>query len=310
MDVRRGPLVFACDGGYAMPLATALRSLVDADPSGTPHDVHILCQAFPDALRDRVVRSLPPGSAKVTWIEPDLSRFDRFYTSEYPSKMVYARLLIPEIFPESVSRALYLDADILVLGSLSALWATQFGDHVIAAVLDGLDEQIKSAAPGATRLPRVRRYFNSGVLLLDLERMRAERVLERALAYLETAPGSPFPDQDALNVACDGAWYELPERWNHHVTKWNGAKLVETDLLPMRSEDKPSIAHFATSLKPWIPSSLSRNAAFYDHARAKTRFSRSLAEHLRDHAASSLFRVKRGVRGLAAAMSQATKQPS
>ena len=110
------PIVLACDEKYAMPLATALRSIVDANCRNWPLEFHVLSEGFSAATREKVLLSLPERSASVRWVSVDLSPFKAFETISYISKMTYARFLISYILPTTVSRVLYLDVDILVMG--------------------------------------------------------------------------------------------------------------------------------------------------------------------------------------------------
>ena len=62
--------------------------------------------------------------------------------------MTFARFLIPNMFPESVSRVLYLDSDILVIDDLRALWQTDLEGAVLGAVEDHIDRLLKTGEPG------------------------------------------------------------------------------------------------------------------------------------------------------------------
>jgi lipopolysaccharide biosynthesis glycosyltransferase len=281
------PLILICDESYAMPLATALRSIVEANRSNEPLDVYVLSDHFSANLRQEVIDSLPQGSASIHWMAVDLSLFEKFETLPHISKITYARLLIPHMFPESVSRVLYLDADILVLDDLGPLWDTDLKGAVVGAVLDPtMDARIKGRATGNDDVPEVQDYFNAGVLLIDLDRWREERISEKALEYLNHHPRSFFADQDALNLACDGRWTALDLRWNffHH---WY------TSIRDMTPAERPMIAHFVTSRKPWIPASLSVNAGLYDAVRSRTRFARTGVDKAQDLARSVWPRFKR-----------------
>lgn len=270
------PVVLACDAAYAMPLATALRSIVEANRSGASLEFHVLSEGFTGRIQQKVVDSLPQGSAEVRWVPVDMGPFREFSTIVYISKMTYARFLLPQIFPPAVNRILYLDADLLVLDDLGRLWSMDLEGAILGAVPDhGLDRKIKQRDPRVRNVPRVRDYFNAGVLLIDLERWRSEQVSEKALEYLAGHPQSPFSDQDALNVACDGRWKKLEQRWNFQDH-------ARTSLAHLRPEHRPGIVHFVTDVKPWNASSLSVNADFYDAIRARTRFSRTIPDRMGD----------------------------
>jgi lipopolysaccharide biosynthesis glycosyltransferase len=258
-----------------MPLATTLRSIVEANRSSQPLEVYVLWHGLSETARGKICDSLPRGSASIRWLAVDLTPFRNLSTSPYISKMTYARLLIPNMLTDSVSKVLYLDTDVLVCDDLGPLWETDLEGAVVGAILDGLDQQIKGGKPGVESVPRVRDYFNAGVLLIDLDRWRTEGISEKALEYLGKHPRSPFSDQDALNVACDGHWKQLDPRWNfqcHH----------KTELSATGPEQRPGIVHFVTSLKPWDASALSMNATFYDGFRCRTCFARTTQERIRD----------------------------
>lgn len=251
-----------------MPLATTLRSIVDSDRSGEPFEFHVLVDGVSRRIRQRILDSLPHGTASIRWIEVNLELFREFSTIGYISKVTYARFLIPRIFPETVSKVLYLDSDILVLDDLQALWTTDLKGSVLGAVLDGLDTQLKNQTVRLP-VPPVQNYFNAGILLIDLQQWRKAKISETAFDYLKRFPESPYSDQDALNVACDGRWMELSSRWNYLAYN------TELDVSELAGEYKPSIVHFTTWNKPWRPGVPNANTALYDSFRSRTQFARN-----------------------------------
>jgi lipopolysaccharide biosynthesis glycosyltransferase len=288
-DQARQTIVFACDMNYAMQLATTLRSLADAVPKVTGMDIHVLTDGFPAELRTRVSHSLPAEAAPIKWVDVDLEPFQNFPTLSHISKMTYARLLIPHVLPTTVSRILYLDADLLVLDDLDPLWTIDLEGRPVAAVLDVLDPLMKRGDPRLRTAPPVRDYFNSGVLLIDLTRWREERLSERAIEYLDRCPQSPFKDQDALNVACDGLWKKLDPSWNFQDH-------FHTNIADIDDGERPAIVHFVTSNKPWKPDSVSVNASLYDSFRNRTQFAKSYRERSTDAARRAFARCKRWLR--------------
>jgi len=274
----RCPLVFACDGGYSMPLATTLRSVVEANRSGWPLEIFILSHGFSESMKKKVLDSQPEGSCSIRWIPVDLTQFTGFSTLQHISSATYARLLIPSILPDDISRVLYLDADLLVLGDLTPILELDLESAVLGAVVDErLDTYIKmgNTRLGGLPLPRVRGYFNAGVLLIDLEGWRAKQVPESALEYLQKYPDTLYSDQDALNAACDGLWKPLDPRWNYYQID------LKKPLSDMSVDQRPGIIHFQGGLKPWDPRSLNLNAGFYDGFRNRTLFARTPAEKLK-----------------------------
>ncbi|MDB5537636.1 MAG: glycosyl transferase family 8 [Devosia sp.] len=268
-----GPIFFCCDEGYAAPLATALRSLAEANMSNWPLDIRVLVDASGDWTR-KVQASLPEGAAIIRWHRIELEAFRKFPTNRHISASTFGRLFIEQFVTAEDKRALYLDADILVLGSLEDLWRADLGDNTLGAVRDNFDNDLKfgkTPLPETKAAPRVTDYFNAGVLLIDLARWRERRVVEKAFAYLQNNPNTPFADQDALNVACDGEWNELGKHWN-------SVDFVEKINLARTPDDlRPGIVHFAARVKPWNFAYWNQNAGFYDKVRDRTLFRRTFA---------------------------------
>jgi len=277
-------MVLASDEAFAMPLATTLRSVVEANPKFWPLEFYILEDGFREETKKKVLNSLPEGSARLHWTPVEMSLFAGFsggYELDL-TKITYARLLIPRIVPASVSKLLYLDADLLVLKDLRSLWETDLGGAVIGAVSDfylhsshlaeGRDPRLeRNSHPLYKGLPDVKDYFNSGVLLIDLDKWRKEGISEKALDYLNRFPHSPHMDQDALNFACDGRWKKLDPQWNAQDHRQRPIGRTGT-----------GIVHFVTRWKPWLADTRNLNAELYDSFRIRTRFARTPLEKLRD----------------------------
>jgi lipopolysaccharide biosynthesis glycosyltransferase len=253
---------------YAIPLATAIRSLVEAHHGGEPLEIYVLSDGFSAETRLKVSRSISEYDASIQWVSIDLTAFEHFSGLPYTSKMTYARIQIPYLLPSRIARVLYLDADLLVLDDVEKIWETDVEGCVLAAVVDQLDSQIKANQPGLERLPRVRDYFNAGVLFLDLSRWKEERISERAMEYLNENPSSFFADQDALNAVCDGLWKKLDPRWNFQACRVN-------NIADMSEAARPGIVHFVMGAKPWNAGVKNINAGFYDSFRSRTCFARN-----------------------------------
>lgn len=269
------PVVLACDAAYGMQLATTLRSILEANPRAWPLEFHVLSHGLLDGTRTKVLNSLPSGSASTHWIPVDPDLYKEFETAPHVSKMTYVRFLIPRLFPSTVSRVLYLDTDLLVLDDLRPLWETDLEGAVVGAVIDRWDLQIKRREAGLEDVPLVQNYFNAGVLLIDLPRWRDERISEKAMEYMVEHPHSPFMDQDALNVACDGLWKRLDPRWNFHDPY--GKKILE-----MAPGQRPGIIHFVGKEKPWCAGIPNVNARLYDAIRSRTCFARTPRDRVGD----------------------------
>src|ERR1700754_1405959 len=97
-----------------------------------------------------------------------------------------------------------MDVDTLVLGDLGELFTLDLGGRVLAAAIEPSDPTLGSPRGlehhAEVGLPPDLPYFNAGVLVIDLDRWRADEVGVRAVEHVRRwAPDRM--DQDALNVA-------------------------------------------------------------------------------------------------------------
>jgi lipopolysaccharide biosynthesis glycosyltransferase len=265
----------ACDESYAVPLATSIRSIVASSNGQQQIEIVVLTPSrFSAAVKKKVADSVPERFSLIRWVEIDVSQFACFSTAPYISSMTYARLLIPYLLPDYASRALYLDADILVLQDLEVLWQFQMEEAVLAAVNDVASETHAARLNSELRDGFGPHYFNAGVLLIDLPRWRKERISERALEYLKQNPETHLSDQDALNVVCREKWEKLDEKWNYQPSP-------EEQTSHQLTQDA-AIVHFVGPFKPWDPRSRNVHARLYDSFRRRTAFARTRFEVVRD----------------------------
>jgi hypothetical protein len=152
--------------------------------------------------------------------------------------------------PNWVERVLYLDTDILVQGDIGPLWQAELGGCLHAAASDHLfDAHEKLQIPGNAP------YFNAGIMLIDLNAWRRERVAERALAIVEHEfHRLSWCDQCALNAVTIGRWLEIDGRYNAQRIHFYMPERTPAGLrFTLRPDANPDvvIAHFTGDQKPW-----------------------------------------------------------
>ena len=247
---RRDEIIVVCgtDGSYPAPLSVMLRSAIDNLAQHFTLTAYVLYSEVSEADRERVSQSIPDGRASIHWINVDTSKIAGVPLWGRMPVSTYFKLFLTDLLPADVTRAVWLDCDVLVRGDLGELWKTELAGCDAAAVQDQL-VPLASSFGGIARHRELgisdSRYFNAGVMVIDLVAWRNQRVTARALEYLKRSWKSVvFWDQEGLNVALAGRWSELPAKWNHNVSlPFNRTRALHRP---------PSILHFAGMLKPWI----------------------------------------------------------
>ena len=140
------------------------------------------------------------------------------------SYMAYCRILLPQLL--DVPRLIYLDCDVLVFRDLSELFDTQLSSgKILAAVPDSETLTLSDDSYTLARtmnLPADGLYFNSGVMLINLNELRKENFTEKSLEFFKNWKGDyRFWDQSAFNFLLHGRIDELSECWNRASWRFN-----------------------------------------------------------------------------------------
>lgn len=151
------------------------------------------------------------------------------------------RAAYTKVLPESVETVLQLDVDTVVTDDLSPLWAVDLSDSYFAAVPEHL----------GTFKPYGDKYYNAGVMLINLERTRRDGLDDAMIAFLDRER-APYIDQDAWNKYAARYAVDLPVRYNEtFVTGY--------------TED-PAIVHYA-GVKDWAANRTMERAEYLAAAR-------------------------------------------
>lgn len=171
-------------------------------------------------------------------------------TDYWPIEIWY-RIALPELLPCDVKRILYLDVDVIVKGNLDELYDMSFEDHMFIGchdyvMPDGISQ--KQAVLFQNELDNAEfKYFNSGVLLMNLECMRKEDAFHEILKMsAEKRDYLVAPDQDILNYMY---WNRTKyvDRWKYNFY----ARLAfKEDKGYEWATENASIIHYAGH-KPW-----------------------------------------------------------
>lgn len=197
------------------------------------HSKNTLCQLV--GRFDRMVR--------LQFVAVDESLFRDATLGPAESHMAYCRTLLPRLL--DVPRLIYLDCDLLVFRDLSELFDLELSsDKSLAVVPDSetltLSDDSRTLA-SAMNLPAVGRYFNSGVMLLNLNELRKQNFTEKSLEFFKNWRGHyRFWDQSAINFLLHGRIAELPEHWNRAAWRFD-----EQD-----DNSLDCVLHYTTSA-PW-----------------------------------------------------------
>lgn len=187
-------------------------------------------------------------------------------TGRYPSE-VYYRLLAPYVLPSSVARVLYLDCDMLVIGSLAPLWNIDLEGMAFAAASHS-GEVSPVDLVNQMRLGTDHKYFNTGLILMDTERARKIMTPDKLIQCVDDLGRLIIlPDQDVFNVVCGESCLAIDDEiWNYDTrafAQYRAASLGEHDASWVMANT--AILHFCGPRKPWKKSYSGRFGMLYRH---------------------------------------------
>jgi lipopolysaccharide biosynthesis glycosyltransferase len=253
-------VVLAADANYVIPLAVAISSVATNCDRKRGLVFYVIQSEIYRDLRIKVESSLERTgfpNARINWLDAPVERITGFKLAHrHTTCLTFARLVIHEMLPVEVEKAIYLDCDLVVNGDIGELWDTTIGEKSIFAVRDSTG--FVSEPDGLVNyrelgIPAESHYFNAGVLLMNLKKWRECETGERIIKYLSNHRAIiQMADQEALNAVLWDDWGELEYRWNWQILHRNyRLGRIKPSWVPEASQK--SIVHFTTGEKPWLP---------------------------------------------------------
>jgi lipopolysaccharide biosynthesis glycosyltransferase len=260
-------IAFCVDNHYFRSMGATIMSIVDNNP-GQRFTFHVFAFVVSEQHRERLLQlgQLPGVTTKLHIIDPVIfEKFADFLKFSYYSLSIFLRLIIPSTLQGVTQKVLYLDADILCVGSLAELVDIDISTDIALVVPDAPATTLRRCAALQLKHPR---YFNSGVMLIQVENWISNRITEEAMqALLTLGKKLRFSDQDALNIALDGRARFIEGKWNYIYDLIHD---LDRNITRMRAVDDAVLIHFAGAVKPWTDWSghASRDLFVQYHARS------------------------------------------
>ena len=258
---REIPIFFTIDDSYAPFLAVALNSAIKNSDPQRNYKAIVLYQ---DLGADNISRlqSLQTENFKIELmpIRANMEALDDRISNrlrcDYFTLTIYFRLFIPSMFPQ-YDKGIYIDSDVVLTDDIAKLFDIDIGENYIGACNDLSIADIPPLVAYTEKAVGVnaKEYINSGVLLMNLKKMRDDDLEGHFLSLLNKYHfDSIAPDQDYLNAMCNGKIYYLEEKWD---TMPNDAK-------PMLTET--SLIHYNLFSKPWCYDGIQYEEQFWNYA--------------------------------------------
>lgn len=222
----------------------------------------VLRQAGPSAAEFEIVIVTDPytvGEYEADWmshfgIQHKIIDFEFLKTIfDKPGRLTSAtlvKLTLAHIFADQYDRILYLDSDLTIHADLSVLFKLALDGNAVAANRRAIihrTEADKAAAEAhfsALGMTRPFHYFNSGVLLIDVDAWNGQDLTFRSLDFIaQNRELCQLPDEDSLNAVLNGRFTALSPVWNMPPRR--------PPFMQFHELADPAIIHYSGDDKPW-----------------------------------------------------------
>lgn len=233
-------IVFGSDKNNVLGLAATIKSLLDK--TVRPCNFFILDMDI--SLKDKRLLEISFPGQTLQFLKISKHELSGMRPTMYlRTQSCYSRLLLDTKLPKSVDKCLWLDTDLIFNSDVGQLYDTDLTPFTVGAVEDisvsHMTPELTKHLKGDLHIENPKDYFNSGVLLVNLDKWRKESVGIKALAFArEHYHLMHAQDQDVLNAV-------LKDQWLHLDGKWN-----QSQYLPHLNE-KEGIIHLIGKKKPW-----------------------------------------------------------
>ncbi len=235
------PVFFAADENYMPFLGITLASLIAHANRARSYIIHVLytgtlgnnAKSIQEMAGENIHVQFHDVSAQVAKIQ------EAIHCRDYYTSAIYFRLFIPQLFPQ-YEKAVYLDCDTILLTDIAKLYDIPLGEQYIGAVAD----PVVAATPAFCAYTQNalgidgKRYFNSGVIVMQLDKLRGIDFCNLFARVLRSYEFVVAPDQDCLNLICKDKIHYLGKEWN-------------TMPLAQKRPCTPKLIHYNLSMKPW-----------------------------------------------------------
>ncbi|MCB9498663.1 MAG: glycosyltransferase family 8 protein [Bacillales bacterium] len=253
------PIFFAADNNYAGPLSATIISIRENRSKAYNYRLVIMTDNMNEENR-KMLSSVQEDKFTIEFkdVNDCLQTFkEKLVLRDYYTLSTYFRFFIPELFPE-YSKALYLDSDLIITGDISKLFNTFVGPE---NYVGGINDDVVPISPifseyvekivGVSRY----RYFNAGVLLMNLKLFREEKIIEKFIEMVGKKRFVVAQDQDYLNALCK-------DRVQYIGHGWNKTAFFDENF----DDNKANLVHFKMSFKPWHYNGVHYEDRFWKYA--------------------------------------------
>lgn len=205
--MERIPIILTFDYNMSFPAAVCISSMMMSAKEDTFYDFFVLHAGEPPLITglEKIQEAFPNMRLQYRSVG---DVFSGAFEIRGITEAAYYRLLAPELIPE-YDKAIYADVDILFRMDLNRIYTIDVSDCFACAVRAlGISNDTQGIAYLKSIDLDPRQYYVSGFLLMNLQKMRENKLVPQFIKQAENR--YKYQDQDILNIVCKGYLKSLP----------------------------------------------------------------------------------------------------
>lgn len=241
-------IAMIADESYLLPTVVALRTLIEKVNADVMYHIHLIMDMDCQNELKKYYDLKCPDNVNITFVLPSFEDDISAFSHTYVSKAALSKFCLAEIFPQ-FDKMLYVDGDVMFHTDLTQLYDINIENYYAAVVKD-----MPSYIWGNIGELGLADYFNSGMMLLNLKKMREDLVKDKLFDYKKNEIRSLYMDQDAFNVVFANQVKFISPIYNFISACFEcGTKEDVLDFYHISDDDLEhiEIEHMAGTIKPW-----------------------------------------------------------
>lgn len=223
-------IAYSVDNNFIKYAIISIISIIKNDKE--KYHFHIFYSNISDDNLDKIKKLELDGCA-LTLYKINVNIFKNMQVKENLPISMYFRLIIPQVLHPFINKVLYLDADIICINKLSDIFSYNLKNKIAGVINHAyIDPYVSSLSLNNTEY-----YFNSGVMLINTEEWKSNKILEKFLIKINES-NYKYPDQDVLNILLENKILYLDGKYNRFIEN-------------VRKNDNTTLIHYTGTPKPW-----------------------------------------------------------
>ncbi|MBL4745962.1 MAG: glycosyltransferase family 8 protein [Flavobacteriaceae bacterium] len=258
-------IAYSSDNNYVPFLGTSIISLLENNKVFKKITLHILSNKITEDSKNKLEEIVQQYKREAIFYDfSDIEDRLKGIKVKTIAISAYSRLFLTDVLPESVTKIIYLDCDSIILGSYEELWNSPIDDYYMMGVQDVIPDFFKDKIG----LDKKDLYVNSGMLYMNIEKMRINDSKKMIRAFMDSFSGEiPHHDQGVMNGLFSKNCNILKPRYNcmtpfFLMSSRNLKSFYKMDDFYLDNEleeavSNPVFIHFTESYltRPWVKGS-------------------------------------------------------